>query len=174
MPYTAQINRANPACVLLLIDQSKSMADRFAGTGQSKAAVVADAGNRLLQNLVLRSAKAGGVRDYCRVGVIGYGKTVRPGLGGELPSDPLIPISRLSDNPRRIETRTKLISDGAGGVIEQAVKFPVWFDPEADGKTPMCEALGAATLAVKGVTEAFPAAPPPIGRHPTHRRPPDR
>src|SRR5262249_10841046 len=159
MPYPAQISRVNPACVLLLIDQSGSMGEAFTEmAGQSKAAVVADAVNRLLQNLVLRSAKADGVRDYFHVGVIGYGQTVRPGLGGKLPYEILIPISRLSDNPLRIETRTKITPDGAGGVIEQKIKFPVWFDPEADGKTPMCEAMAAAGLAVKGFVESHPYA----------------
>src|SRR6185503_6583023 len=97
MPYTAQISRTNPACVLLLIDQSQSMADPFSGglTDQTKSTAVADAVNRLLQNLVLRSAKADGVRDYFHIGVIGYGKTVRAGLGGKLPYEALIPISRL-------------------------------------------------------------------------------
>src|SRR5436305_11871066 len=104
MPYSAPISRVNPACVVLLVDQSKSMADPLVGgTGQSKAAAVADAVNRLLQNLVLRSAKAGGVRDYFRVGVIGYGRVVRAGLGGRLPGDVLVPISQLSDRPLRVE-----------------------------------------------------------------------
>jgi hypothetical protein len=174
MPYTAQISRVNPACVILLVDQSKSMADRFVTTGaQSKAEVVADAVNRLLQNLVLRSAKAGGVRDYFRVGVIGYGRVVRAGLGGRLPSDVLVPISQLSDRPLRVETRTRLIPDGAGGVVEQSVKFPVWFDPEADGKTPMCEALGHATLTVKVFSEAFAGAYPPMVLNLTDGRPTD-
>ena len=75
MPYTAQISRVSPACVLLLIDQSKSMAKPFPGSpGQTKAAAVADAVNRLIQNLVLRSAKADGpvTRDeWIKAGVLG-------------------------------------------------------------------------------------------------------
>src|SRR3954462_12834797 len=112
MPYEAQISRTNPACILVLIDQSKSMSEPFIGTDQSKAVVVADAVNRLLQNLVLRSAKAEGVRDYLHVGVIGYGKTIVSGLGGKLPHDALVPISKLADNPRRVENRTRQIPDG--------------------------------------------------------------
>ena len=74
MPYTAAITRTNPACVLLLIDQSGSMAEPYTGLAdQSKAQAVADAVNRVLQNLVLRCAKADQVRDYFQVGVIGYG-----------------------------------------------------------------------------------------------------
>lgn len=163
MPYRAQISRTNPACLLLLIDQSGSMAKPFVGAGGgSKAGTVADAVNRLLQNVVLRSAKADGIRDYFRVGVLGYGDGVRSGLGGGSPFNVLIPVSKVGDRPLRVETRTKLVPDGAGGVLEQQVKFPVWFDPAAGGKTPMCEALSAAGLAVKGFVEEFPHAYPPI------------
>ncbi|QJW94504.1 GAP1-N2 domain-containing protein [Frigoriglobus tundricola] len=163
MTYAAPITRTSPACLLLLIDQSKSMADPFiAGTGQTKAGVVADALNRLIQNVVLRSAKADGVRDYFRVGVLGYGQSVKAGLGGAAPHNVLIPVSQLGAHPLRVETRTKLIPDGVGGVLEQKVKFPVWYDPEASGQTPMCEALAAAGLAVQGFVTEFPDAYPPI------------
>src|SRR5262245_13003437 len=174
MSYTAQISRTNPACVLLLVDQSKSMDQPFAGVGtQPKAAALADAVNRLLQNLVLRSAKSGGVRDYFRVGVIGYGLDVRSGLRGRIVTDPLVPISQLADDPLRIEVRKKLVTDGAGGVVEQEVKFPVWYEPEAAGPTPMCEALGAAADAVRAFAEEFPAAFPPIVLNMTDGKPTD-
>jgi hypothetical protein len=163
MTYSAQISRTNPACFLFLIDQSKSMGDPFIeGTAQTKAGVVADALNRLIQNVVLRSAKADGVRDYFRVGVIGYGKGVKAGLGGAVPFNVLIPVSQLGAHPLRVETRTKFIPDGVGGVVEQKVKFPVWFEAEANGQTPMCEAFAAAGLVVKGFVDQFPNAYPPI------------
>jgi hypothetical protein len=175
MPYTAQISRTNPACVLLLIDQSESMGEAFAADldGRTKADVVADAVNRLLQNLVLRSAKADGVRDYFHVGVIGYGASLRSGLGGKVPYDVLVPISRLGDRPLRVETRNRDVSDGAGGVTQQSVKFPVWFDPQAAGKTPMCEAFAAAALAVKGFVDKHPKAFPPIVLNLTDGKPTD-
>jgi hypothetical protein len=166
MPYCAQISRANPGCLLFLIDQSGSMDNPFPGDSnsvpRSKSATVADALNRLIQNVVLRSAKADGIRDYFRVGVIGYGKEIKAGLGGLVPYDILIPISRIGEFPLRVETRTKLVSDGAGGIIEQTVKFPVWFDPEASGKTPMCAALTAAGMAIKEFVFQYPHAYPPI------------
>lgn len=162
-PYTAQINRANPACLLFLVDQSKSMSDPFiGGIGQTKAAVVADALNRLIQNVVLRSAKGDGVRDYFRVGVIGYGQGVKAGMGGSIPFNVLIPVSQLGSHPLRVESRTKLALDSVGGTVEQRVLFPVWFDAEAGGKTPMCAAFEAAVTVVKGFVEQFPNSFPPI------------
>src|SRR5687768_7913283 len=145
MPYSAEISRTRPACVLLLVDQSGSMDEPFAGMSEKKKSEgVADAVNRLIQNLVLKCAKADGVRDYFHVGVIGYGTKVESCLGGSLPDDCLVPISQLADNPLRVETRTRVSDDGAGGMVEQSVKFPVWFDPVTGGKTPMNEAFEAA------------------------------
>lgn len=174
MPYSAQISRTNPACILMLIDQSKSMEEPFVGLAdQNKAGVVADAVNRLLQNVVLRSAKADGVRDYFHVGVIGYGKTIQAGLGGQLPHDILIPISRLGDKPLRIETRKKQVTTHTGAVVEQTVKFPVWFDAEASGPTPMCEAFATAGLAISGFIARYPNAYPPIVLNLTDGKPSD-
>ncbi|MFO0802611.1 MAG: hypothetical protein U0791_05745 [Gemmataceae bacterium] len=173
MPYSAQISRTNPACILLLIDQSKSMEEPFTGTDQAKSVVVADAVNRLLQNIVLRSAKADGVRDYFHVGVIGYGKKLQAGLGGSLPHDVLVPISRLGDKPLRIENRTKTVTAPNGNRVEQTVKFPVWFDAEASGTTPMVEAFAAAGLAVSGFINKYPHAYPPIVLNLTDGKPSD-
>lgn|GEM_PF-155126 len=163
MEYSAQISRTNPSCLLFLVDQSQSMAEPFIGNpGQTKATVVADALNRLIQNVVLRSAKADGVRDYFHVGVIGYGKGIQAGFGGSLPFNTLVPVSELGMHPLRVESRMKLIPDGAGGLVEREVKFPIWFDAVADGTTPMCEAFSAAGLAIKGFVEQYPNSYPPI------------
>jgi hypothetical protein len=174
MPYSAEISRTNPACVLLLIDQSKSMAEPFAGQpDQRKCDGVADAVNRLIQNLVLKCAKADGVRDYFQVGLIGYGGAVAAGLGGALPDDVLVPVSTLADHPLRVEERTRLVGDGAGGTVEQTVKFPVWFDPTARGRTPMSAAFEAAEQVVSNFILAHPDAYPPIVLNITDGRPSD-
>ena len=97
------------------------------GTGESqrkKADGVADAINRLLQNLVIKCAKSEGVRDYYYVGVLGYGSKVGPAFGGSLAGKELAPISEIADNPARVEERTKKVDDGAGGILDQTVKFP--------------------------------------------------
>lgn len=164
MAYSAEISRTTPSCLLFLIDQSGSMADPF-GTGEAgrkKADGVADAINRLLQNLVIKCAKAEGVRDYYHVGVIGYGDRVGPAFGGALAGQELTPISAVASAPLRVEERSRKIDDGAGGLIEQKVKFPVWFDPLAHGGTPMCEALTRATTIVDGWLAQHPDCFPPI------------
>ena len=167
MPYTAEISRDNPSCFLFLIDQSKSMEDEVsAGDGtQSKANGVADTMNRWLQELSIKCAKSDGVRDYYHVGVLGYGKTVGPCVNGSSDGNEMIPVSQIADNPARLEERVKKISDGAGGVTDQTIRFPVWFDPVADGGTPMCRAAGEAQRILSEWLTAHPDCFPPIVIH---------
>src|SRR5579859_850934 len=100
MPYSAPISRQAPSCILFLIDQSGSMTDPFGGEpGQSKAARLADAVNRLLYELSIRCTKdqTEGVRNYYDVGVLGYGARVGPALGGSLVDRALIPVREVAD-----------------------------------------------------------------------------
>lgn len=163
MPYSGEISRTNPSCFLFLIDQSGSMSDPFGGQpGKRKADGVADAINRLLQNLVFKCAKSEGVRDYYQVGVVGYGSQVAPALGGPLTGRPLVPISEIAHSPIRVEERTKKVDDGAGGLVDQTIKFPVWFDAVASGGTPMSQALELARRTVSDFIRRVPDCYPPI------------
>jgi hypothetical protein len=163
MPYSAEISRTNPTCFVFLIDRSGSMNDPIGGeAGTKKADVVADAINRLLQTLVLRCSKGEEVRNHFHVGVIGYGAQVGPALGGPLAGRELVPLSEVANSPLRVEQRTKKVDDGAGGLIDQTVKFPLWFEPVADGLTPMCAALSQAARMVEEFIGRAPGSFPPI------------
>lgn len=163
MPYTAEISRTNPSCFLFLVDQSGSMAKPFAGqAAKSKAQGVADAINRLLQNLVLKCAKSEGIRDYFHVGVIGYGQTVAAAFGGKLAGRCLVPISDVANNPLRVEQRARKVDDGAGGLIDQKFMFPVWFEATNEGKTPMAQALTLAHKTISQFISRFGASYPPL------------
>ena len=167
MPYTAEISRDNPSCFLFLIDQSTSMEEEISAgdSTQPKATGVADTMNRWLQELSIKCAKSDGVRDYYHVGVLGYGKTVGPCVNGSSDGNEIIPVSQIADNPARLEERTKKIPDGAGGVTDQTIRFPVWFDPIADGGTPMCRAAGEAERILSEWLAAHPDCFPPIVIH---------
>jgi hypothetical protein len=142
LPYTAEISRSNPTALVFLLDQSGSMKEPFGSQPEKrKADGVTDALNRLLQNLVLKCAKADGIRDFFHVGMISYGGRVASGFGGALANQTIVPISKIANNPLRVEVRTRKVDDGAGGLIDQEVKFPVWFEARPAGKTPMCGAL---------------------------------
>lgn len=164
MPYQAEISRANPSCFLFLIDQSGSMSDPFGGgeSTKKKADGVADAINKLLQNLVIKCAKSDGVRDYYNVGVIGYGASVGSAFVGSLAGKDLSPISQIANSPARIEERSKKVDDGAGGLVDQTIKFPIWFDPIANGGTPMSQALAKAKTIIQDWIAQHPSCFPPI------------
>ncbi len=166
MSYTAEISRNHPSCFLFLIDQSGSMSDPFGGpTGKRKADGVADVVNRLLQNLVIKCAKSEGVRDYYHVGVIGYGAKVGPALGGALAGRELVPISEIANYPIRIEERKRKMEDGAGGIVEQSFKFPIWLEPTAQGGTPMVQTLTLAQGVIQSWLDQHPDCFPPIVIH---------
>lgn len=166
MPYSAEISRSNPTCFLFLIDQSGSMGDVFPGEGSKKKAEgVADAINKLLQNLVIRCAKEEGVRDYFHVGVIGYGSSIGPAFGGALAGKELAPISEIANSPVRIEERSKKVDDGAGGLVDQKVRFPIWFDATVGGGTPMCQALGQGKRILQQWVGQHSTGFPPVAIH---------
>jgi hypothetical protein len=163
MPYSAEITRTNPTCFVFLVDQSSSMLEPFGGqVSKQKAEGVADAINRLLQNLILKCAKSDGIRDYFYVGVIGYGGRVVSALGGGLAGQTLVPISAIANNPLRVEQRTRKVDDGAGGILEQSFKFPMWFEARATGRTPMCEALKLAKQYLAVFLGRFAGCYPPL------------
>jgi hypothetical protein len=74
----------------------------------------------------------------------------------------LVPISEVANTPARIEERTKKSDDGAGGITDQSVKFPIWFDPVAHGGTPMCQALTQAQSIMQGWASQHPHGFPPV------------
>lgn len=163
MSYTAEVSRRNPTCFLFLIDQSGSMNAPMPGDAtNSKARFVATAINRVLQELVIRCSKDMSIYRYFQVGVIGYGATAGSVLSGNLRGQSLAWVDDLYQNPLRVEEITKKVSDGAGGLVEVAVKFPVWFDAVANGATPMVQAFQQAYTILQDWVTHYPTSFPPI------------
>ena len=151
MTYQSEISRANPTCFFFLIDQSSSMLDPIMGVpgNPRKADLVADALNKVIQTLIVTASKDVEVRRYYQIGALGYGgeNEVVPAFGDQ----DLVWIDDLYSKPLRVEDRAKKESDGAGGFIEVSTKFPIWIDPLANGRTPMCQALER----TKGILEKW-------------------
>jgi hypothetical protein len=167
MPYAAAITRKTPTLFLFVIDLSGSMDERMED-GQTKSQFVADVLNKTLYQLIIRCTRADGVRDYFHVGVLGYGgEAVGTGFGGELANQAVHPLSAVEKNPLRIDQRAKKVPDGAGGVIEQTVKMPVWFDPRNAGGTPMCAAMAKAAEILAAWCDSHRECFPPTMIHVT-------
>ncbi len=164
--YSAQITRANPTCVILLIDQSGSMSDPFSGdSARKKSDFVAEVVNHTLHDLVIRCTKTEEVRNYYYVSVIGYGRHVGTCFSGPLAARNLVSIAEVADYPLQVKSSYKRVSDGAGGWVEIPVRFPVWIHPAADGKTPMCEALATVKEILMHWLAEHPRGFPPTVLH---------
>ncbi|MEV0294930.1 VWA domain-containing protein [Nocardia sp. NPDC050710] len=161
--YSAEINRTRPALLLFAIDQSFSMSEPWSETGQSKAEALAAAVNNMLGNAVLRCSHGGEkTYNYFEVGVFGYGQDVGPVLYGSSRENPILPVGFVADNPLRVDTVTRRVPDGAGGVISAQEHMPVWIDPLANGGTPMVAAFTAIESVVSRWCADHPTSFPPI------------
>jgi hypothetical protein len=166
MTYTAEISRDNPTNIIFAVDQSGSMDERMSH-GKSKAEFVADVLNKTIYTLVTNCTKADGVRNYFDIGVITYGGAgIASGLGGHA-GVAVRSIVELANAPLRVEDRNRMEDDGAGGVLERRVKFPVWFDPTSSGGTPMCAGLTRVAEVLAGWCDAHPNSYPPTVIHVT-------
>jgi hypothetical protein len=167
MTYAAEISRNSPTAFIFIVDQSGSMLDRMS-SGKTKAEFVADALNRSLSNLIIRCTKSEGVRDYFNVGVIGYGENgASNGFSGQLGNQIMNPISAIGQYPIRVEDRMQRMDDGAGGIAEVNIRFPVWFEAKASGGTPMCAALTLAAEELAAWCDKHPDSYPPTVLHVT-------
>jgi hypothetical protein len=122
----------------------------------------------MLSNLVIRCSQGEVTRRYFEVAVLGYGAQrgqVAPALGGALAGREIVSISDIGDNPARVEDRLMRQPDGAGGVIEAMVKFPIWFEPVAGSDTPMVQALDRARILTERWVAAHRSAFPPVVVH---------
>src|SRR5262249_21249164 len=135
MLYRAEISRSSPTVILMVIDQSTSMGHRL-NSGQTKSKFLADVLNKTLYAIITNCSKVDGVRDYFQIGVLAYsGTDARNGFQGALRSQVLHPISQIAETPIRIESRTKKVVGPNDELVEQSVKFPIWFEPQSRGKT---------------------------------------
>ena len=111
----------------------------------SKAKAAAEAINGLLTDLIVRCTLdfSEGTRHYFDVGVIGYGSSAGVGssLGGALKGRDLVSVADLAASPLRVEQRPKVDKDESGALVTTTIRYPVWFDPVAEGGTPMAEAM---------------------------------
>ncbi|SFP08562.1 MULTISPECIES: hypothetical protein [Actinomadura] len=160
--YEAEINRATPTCMVFLLDQSASMKARIGGGSEAKQQVVADSLNHLLGELINRCVRQGDIYDFFHIGVISYGRTVGPALGGALGGGRLVTSSELAHHPLRVENRRIRRPGNGGGFYEYDEEVPIWVDAAAEGLTPMTRALEQTHDLLKAWVDENPRSYPPI------------
>ena len=149
MPYSADINRANPSCFLFLVIQCMGMgADMPGMPGQVKGQVAADAVNRIVDTLAQRCSQGMEVRDYFHIGILGFTTSGFLGWGGikntyalpgTRPERPFLPISQVVEEAEMEERRVR--ENHGGEIVEVTRRIPVWLRHHSGGLDPMRQML---------------------------------
>ncbi|MFO0877452.1 MAG: protein kinase [Gemmataceae bacterium] len=162
--YETRVTRANPSCLVFLVDQSSSMSKPFGRQpDQRKADGVARVLNSMLSDLVMQCVRGNQCRDYLHLAILGYGRRVGSILPGwRSSSQSLVSIAELADKPLRVESVKFKKEDYQGQIVQLERKEPIWIDPVADGNTPLTEALQQATGLVQKFVHKHPRCFPPL------------
>jgi len=177
--YERDISRAHPGLIILLIDLSSSMADKWSANGGPKLTEVSRIVNRFLEFIAVRSiggydeeAKTDIVYNYLTIGMFYYfSDTVISAWDGPLRGRGLVAISEILNGPlgTRAEHVLMNLPDGKGGYepIETEMDFPYWIDEatvaeKAFGLTPMCKALATAAMFAAAWAKEHQDSFPPI------------
>ena len=141
-----RITTKTPAVFLFMLDLSGSMLEqiRFNGKLKSKSEVLSIMMNRILGEILNRSLRENGYRDYFRIAVFGYYDNNVVQLLGDKPDCEFLTPAQID----ALETDTihyevpRLLPDGRNYVSTLSQRS--WIKPRAEGSTPMLLALNEA------------------------------
>jgi hypothetical protein len=121
------INRRDPGRILLLVDQSGSMNDSFAGDPTtSKAVTASDAVNKLILDIMIKLERTTDeFYRYLDLRIVGYDPSGDAGFGlhGVLYGQGLTSVNEVLHNSRGGAVMG--VGGSEGGLAEFAVRFPV-------------------------------------------------
>ena len=139
--YEKEITRRHRTAFVIAVDRSQSMCEdiRFGERTTTKAAAVCDVVNNIISELIVRSRRDDGVRDYYDIAVIGYSDgRVYPLLDPPRDFVSVSDLCRLSPRVKSLACEL-VLPDGSRTVRTSEVKE--WIEPCACGDTPMYEAF---------------------------------
>jgi uncharacterized protein YegL len=151
--HEQQWSSATPGLMVILLDQSGSMTEPYTGN-DSKAVFATKAVNRMINTIIDKNFDGTAPKNRCFISVIGYNTTVK-----EIQSDSIV---QFAAKPLRIDKFKKKVSDGAGGLVEQDFKMPIWIEPVAEGTTDMASAFQTANQLVAKWINDKPQNPAPV------------
>lgn len=140
--YSARISRNSPAAFIILIDQSGSMAETVVIDRKEvvKAKAVAFIVNMLIAELLNRSRREEGYRDYFDIAVLGYHGDEVASLWKNPNRMFMRPNDLIGNELSRVPVqRERRLPDGS--TVVSSVCQKIWVEPYAGGKTPMYHAL---------------------------------
>lgn len=139
--YSSRITRLNPTAFVILIDQSGSMEEQitFDSIRMSKSEAVTIAANMLISELVNRSRREDGIRDYFDIAAIGYSNDrARSLLCAE---GTFTRPSLINQAVCRTKLYTKERTLPNGHKVVTTTEQKLWIEPCAEGGTPMYDAF---------------------------------
>lgn len=146
------IGTTNPGCIVILVDQSASMSEKWEEGAKAEEASLAV--NRVIQELVLACTVEETVKNRCHVSVIGYGERVECVVDGM--------ISEVASSLIEVQKVKKSIPDGAGRLVPVEAQLPIWLRPKAANGTPMHDAFKRASQIIEQWRTKMPKGFPPI------------
>ena len=158
--YSAQITRRHKGALVILIDRSGSMAEKvvFEGATLTKAEVLSECVNSLLEELINRCYREYYVGDYFDVAIVGYSaERAEKLLGGGFCS--IAELDRMNV-PVSVKLRMRRLPTGER--FDTLIERRQWVAPVADGRTPMGDALRVARRLCLSWCRKHPQSLPPI------------
>ncbi len=138
--YSQEITRRHRTAFIIALDQSTSMQEqvRFGRLRMSKAQAVAYTANVLITELIDRSRRKDGVRNYYDIAVVGYSDDEVRML---LSQDGFVSVKNLAERIPEAVTLSfeESMPDNSAAMVKHHIH--PWIEPKAEGNTPMYEAL---------------------------------
>jgi hypothetical protein len=166
--YSQTFSRQNPGCIIFVVDRSDSMRASWGGSNLTLAQGAAQAINKILFELCVKSTKEQNapMRRYFYVGIYGYGLCPRRGgegvesaLPAALANRSIVPLPELAEHPLGVR------DDPAADRTRNRRGMPVWYEPAHGYKTPTCAAIEMVGAHVTEWAGAFPNSFPAIVCH---------
>ncbi len=138
--YTNSISQSNKALIVIAVDQSGSMSGEvtIGSRTTSKADMVTEIANDLIAELVERSRRYDGVRDYFDVAIIGYSGLGVRSLFGDKKWISTSELDKAYIDEREVVRECRM-PDGNPQLLQYKTRR--WLAPSSTGATPMYEAL---------------------------------
>lgn len=127
------ISSESPAHIIFIIEQSSTMGE-FYRNDKTKADFAANEVNRFISDLVCNCVNGDRVKDWFYISILGHSDNKVFELWSGY-------LSSYAENPLRIDTVRKSLSDGAGGQIEIEFENPIWLTPTSKGKENLFSSL---------------------------------
>lgn len=140
--YQRSITRITRSAIIIAIDSSLSMQDWtiFHNTRMRKMDAAALISNFAIDELVMRSTRAGNIRDYYDIAVIGYsGDGIEHIVGNE--EGGMVHINSLHGNMPQPVCYNLIHEEEDGSLCTIPITLNEWVTPKAYGTAPMYEAL---------------------------------